>query len=62
MNINKWLKEAKEKLDREELEHLAVHKGKIQLQLKNLFTGEIEIHEFTYTSKEAQNLIIKEVK
>lgn len=62
MNINNWFKEAKEKLDKEELEHLAVHKGKIQLQLKNLFTGEIEVHEFSYTSKEANNLIIKEVR
>jgi len=61
MNINNWLKEAKDKLDKEELRHLAVHKGKIQLQLKNLFTGEIEIHEFTYTSKDAQNLSLKEV-
>ena len=59
MNIDKWFNQAKQMLDKEELYHLQVHKGNIQLQLKNRTTGEIELHEFTYTAKEAQNLIIK---
>ena len=56
MNINQWLLNAKEILDKEELEHLEVHKGKIQLQLKNETNGEIEIHEFEYIAKDANNL------
>jgi hypothetical protein len=59
MNINEWLQSAKKILDKEELYHLEVHKAKIQLQLKNNTTGEIEIHEFDYTSPNAQNLVIK---
>jgi len=58
MNISLWFSQAKEILDKEELEHLEVHKGKIQLQLKNNSTGEIEIHEFNYTAKNANNLVI----
>jgi len=58
MNISLWFSQAKEILDKEELEHLEVHKGKIQLQLKNNSTGEIEIHEFNYTEKNANNLVI----
>ena len=59
MNINQWLTQAKSILEKEELYHLAVHKGNIELQLKNNITGEIELHEFTYTAKEANNLVIK---
>ena len=56
MNINQWLIEAKKRLDKQELEHLEVHKGKIQLQLKNNYSGEIEIHEFDYIAKNASDL------
>lgn len=56
MNIKEWLKQASERLDKEELEHLEVRKGKIQLQLKNNITKEIEIHEFDYIAKDAENL------
>jgi len=56
MKLNEWFIQAKEVLDEEELQHLNVHKGKIQLQLKNPVTKEIEIHDFTYTAKEAENL------
>ena len=34
MNINQWLDEAKLQLNKQELQHLKVHKGKIELQLK----------------------------
>lgn len=60
MKIKDWLKQAKDKLDKEELEHLEVKKGKIQLQLKNEVTGEIEIHEFDYIAKNAENLRLAE--
>ena len=56
MKIKEWLKEAEDRLDKEELGHLEVKKGKIQLQLKNEVTGEIEIHEFDYIAKNAENL------
>jgi len=56
MKIKDWLKEASDRLDKCELEHLEVCKGKIQLQLKNSITGEIEIHEFDYIAKGAENL------
>lgn len=62
MKIKEWLEEAKKKLDKEELEHLEVKKGKIQLQLKNRITDEIEIHEFDYIAKDAENLKLKVVK
>ena len=56
MKIKEWLKEASNKLEKEELGHLEVKKGRIQLQLKNGVTGEIEIHEFDYIAKGAENL------
>ncbi len=56
MKITAWFDEAKTMLDKEELIHLDVHKAKLQLQLKNPVTGEIEIHEFSYTAKEAETL------
>ena len=56
MKIKEWLKEASNKLEKEELGHLEVKKGKIQLQLKNEMSGEIEIHEFDYIAKGAENL------
>ena len=56
MNINEWFSNAKNQLDKEELHHLKVHKGKIELQLKNELNGRIEIHTFIYTSKDTQNL------
>lgn len=59
MNITNWLTDAKRILEKEEISHLSVHKGKIQLQLRNDFNGEIEIHEFNYTAKNAQNLKIE---
>lgn len=59
MKILEWFKQAKDKLEKEELGHLEVHKAKLQMQLKNTTTGEIEIHEFDYISKEAENLKLK---
>ncbi len=59
MRIKAWLKQADQILEREEIEHLDVQKGKIQLQLKNPLTGKIELHEFDYIAKDAQNLKIK---
>mgnify|MGYP001561627582 CR=1 FL=1 len=56
MKLTAWFSEAKTILDKAELSHLDVHKAKIQLQLKNPVTKEIEIHEFNYTAKEAENL------
>lgn len=56
MNIKSWLLEATKQLDKCELGHLEVAKGKIQLQLKNTITGAIEIHEFDYIAKNAENL------
>lgn len=38
---------------------LVVHKAEIRLQLKNLENGEIELHEITYTAKDAVNLEVK---
>ena len=58
MKIRDWLYEAKNQLDKCELEHLEVHKGKIQLQLKNNISEEIEIHEFEYIAKNANNLTL----
>ena len=60
MNIKKWFEDAKNILDKEELQHLEVHKGIIQLQLKNNISGEIELHNFTFTAKNAENLKIKQ--
>jgi hypothetical protein len=62
MRIKAWLKQAGEILEREEIEHLDVQKGKIQLQLKNPLTGKIELHEFEYVAKDAQNLKIERDK
>lgn len=59
MKIKEWFEQAKDKLGRYELDHLEVHKGKMQLQLKNTTTGEIEIHEFDYIAKDAENLKLK---
>jgi len=59
MNITEWLKEAKDKLDKEELGHCEVEKGRIQLQVKNCYSGEIEVHEFEYIAKGAVNLKIQ---
>lgn len=59
MKIKEWFEQAKDKLGRYELEHLEVQKGRIQLQLKNTTTGGIEVHEFNYISKEAENLKLK---
>lgn len=56
MKIKDWLKEASIKLDKCELGHLEVAKGRIQLQLKNTVTDGIEIHEFNYIAKDAENL------
>jgi hypothetical protein len=60
MKIKEWMKEAQNKLEKEELGHLEVKKAKIQLQLKNITTGEIEIHEFDYIAKDAENLKLQE--
>ena len=59
MKIKEWLIEAENQLDKCELGHLEVKKGKIQLQLLNNLTGEIEIHEFDYIAKNAENLKVK---
>ncbi len=57
MKLNKWFKEL---LDKEELEHFTVSKAVIHLQLKNDYNGNIELHEFEYIHKKAENLVISE--
>ena len=61
MNINEWFKDAQKQLDKQELSHLKVHKGEIILQLKNEYSKDIELHQFTYTAKDAENLKIAKV-
>ena len=39
---------------------MQVHKGRFIFQLKDKETGEIEIHELDYVSKDAENLVVKQ--
>ena len=58
MKIEKWFESFKDKLDKEEIRHLEVHKAVIKLQLKNTVTQEIELHEWSYKAKNAENIKI----
>ena len=54
--INDWTEELKSRFDEREKSFMRVHKALIQLQLKDTETGNIELHNIEYISKEAQNL------
>ena len=56
MTLKEWITSFTEKFDSRELEFMQVHKGLIQLQLKDKETGNIELHNLQYTAKEAENL------
>ena len=58
MKFNDWIDNFKEQFEKKELHTCEVHKVKIQLQLKNPITNEIELHDMQYTSKDAINLEI----
>ena len=56
MKIGKWFEQFKDRLNKEEVRHLDIHKAIIKMQFKNPVTGEIEIHQWDYTAKDAQHL------
>ena len=58
MKTEKWLEAFKDKLDKEEIRHLEVHKAVIKIQLKNTETQVIELHQWEYTAKNAENINI----
>ena len=61
MKLNDWIEDWKRQYNARELEYMEVRKVLIQIQLKDKETGEITIQNSTYTDKQAENLVIKEV-
>lgn len=58
--VNQWIEQLKGRFDERELNYMRAHKAKIFLQVKDLETGEIHLHELDYVSKDAENLIVKD--
>jgi hypothetical protein len=58
MKTSEWMQQFENKLDEEELKHCQVHKAIIKMQFQNP-NGNIEIHSWEYTSKDAKHLQIK---
>ena len=54
--LSEWIDELRAKFDERELGYMSAHKAKILLQLKDMETGEIHLHEVDYESKDAQHL------
>ena len=60
MTLKEFAKEFLARFDKREAEYMRVYKAKLLLQLKDVETGNIELHEVEYTHKDAENLTIKE--
>jgi len=54
--LDGWIDDLRKKFNGRELIYQNVQKAKIQLQLKDLETGEIHLHNLEYTANDAQNL------
>ena len=61
MKLIDWIEDWKHQYDARELEYMEVRKVLIQIQLKDKETGEIHIQNSTYTDKQAENLVNKEI-
>jgi hypothetical protein len=59
MTLQEFMKEFLNRFDKREAEYMRVHKVKVLLQLKDLETNNIELHEVEYTHKDAENLTLK---
>ncbi|MDP2646530.1 MAG: hypothetical protein Q8P24_16445 [Desulfobacterales bacterium] len=58
LTINSWIEQFKARFDQRELSYMTVHRAKIVLQVKDMETGEIHLHELEYQSKDAVQLIL----
>lgn len=59
-NLITILEQLKTRFDQRELEYMQVHKAQFCLQFKDCETGEIQIHEVDYVSKDAQNIVVNQ--
>ncbi len=57
-NLIAVLEQLKTRFDQREKEYMQVHKGRFCLQFKDPETGEIQMHELDYTSKDAQEIVV----
>lgn len=57
-NLITVLEQFKTRFDQRESEYMQVHKARFCLQFKDIETGQIQIHELDYVSKDAQNIAV----
>lgn len=58
MTLDEWMEKFRSRFGERELKYMTAHKAKIQLQLKDKETGEIQLHELSYQSKDAEQLVV----
>lgn len=58
--LRTWMKQFESRFDERELTYMTVHKARIVLQMKDMETREIHLHELVYKSKEAEHLSLKD--
>lgn len=58
MTLSEWTESFKKRFEQRERDYMQVHKATILLQLKDKETGEIQMHELEYISREAENLLM----
>jgi len=57
--LGQWIEDLKGQFDARELTYMGVQKAMIQIQLKDVETGQIELHDFEYKAKDAVNLKVE---
>ena len=58
ITLRNWLRQVHDRFDSRELDYMSVQAAVIRLQIKDQETGRIELHEVTFTGKDAQPLAI----
>ena len=56
MKLDKWLCQFKDKLDREEVNHLEVNASNISMQFENPITKVIELHQWEFKAKNTKEV------
>jgi hypothetical protein len=59
MTLREWIKQFEGQFSERELEYQTVHKASIAVQLKDMETGNLHLHNLTYKAKDATDLVIK---
>ena len=59
MKLEEWMLELCRRLNQEEIGNLDVQRAELKVQFKNPVTEEVELHEWAYTAKGAERLVVR---